>query len=151
MVCSVTQIHSVTWQAAAVAAAAVTASAESREPSAGGEAGGLSESSSEASKLSSKSAKERRNRRKKRKQKEQSGGEEKDEDEFHKSESEDSIRRKGFRLSIEGNRLTYEKKYSSPHQVLHIVIFSRSIRLKHHQLLQPMYCNMTLLPKERKH
>ncbi|KFW07341.1 Sodium channel protein type 1 subunit alpha, partial [Fulmarus glacialis] len=105
-------------QAAAVAAAAVTASAESREPSAGGEGGGLSESSSEASKLSSKSAKERRNRRKKRKQKEQSGGEEKDEDEFHKSESEDSIRRKGFRLSIEGNRLTYEKKYSSPHQSL---------------------------------
>uniref|UniRef100_A0A8B9VYW3 Sodium channel protein n=1 Tax=Anas zonorhyncha TaxID=75864 RepID=A0A8B9VYW3_9AVES len=80
--------------------------------------GGLSESSSEASKLSSKSAKERRNRRKKRKQKEQSGGEEKEEDEFHKSESEDSIRRKGFRLSIEGNRLTYEKKYSSPHQSL---------------------------------
>uniref|UniRef100_A0A8C3CWQ6 Sodium channel protein n=1 Tax=Cairina moschata TaxID=8855 RepID=A0A8C3CWQ6_CAIMO len=74
--------------------------------------------SSEASKLSSKSAKERRNRRKKRKQKEQSGGEEKEEDEFHKSESEDSIRRKGFRLSIEGNRLTYEKKYSSPHQSL---------------------------------
>uniref|UniRef100_A0A8C9NNK4 Sodium voltage-gated channel alpha subunit 1 n=1 Tax=Serinus canaria TaxID=9135 RepID=A0A8C9NNK4_SERCA len=107
-------------EAAAVAAAAVTASAESREPSAGGEAGGLSESSSDASKLSSKSAKERRNRRKKRKQKEQSGGEEKDEDEFHKSESEDSIRRKGFRLSIEGNRLTYEKKYSSPHQVLPI-------------------------------
>uniref|UniRef100_A0A8C5UJ22 Sodium channel protein n=1 Tax=Malurus cyaneus samueli TaxID=2593467 RepID=A0A8C5UJ22_9PASS len=67
-------------------------------PSAAGEAGGLSESSSDASKLSSKSAKERRNRRKKRKQKEQSGGEEKDEDEFHKSESEDSIRRKGFRL-----------------------------------------------------
>uniref|UniRef100_A0A8V1A6F5 Sodium channel protein n=1 Tax=Gallus gallus TaxID=9031 RepID=A0A8V1A6F5_CHICK len=105
-------------QAAAVAAVAVTASAESREPSAAGGAGGLSESSSEASKLSSKSAKERRNRRKKRKQKEQSGGEEKDEDEFHKSESEDSIRRKGFRLSIEGNRLTYEKKYSSPHQSL---------------------------------
>jgi hypothetical protein len=67
--------------------------------------------------LSSKSAKERRNRRKKRKQKEQSGGEEKDEDEFHKSESEDSIRRKGFRFSMEGNRLTYEKRYSSPHQV----------------------------------
>uniref|UniRef100_A0A8C0FMN8 Sodium channel protein n=1 Tax=Bubo bubo TaxID=30461 RepID=A0A8C0FMN8_BUBBB len=91
---------------------------EAAQPSAGGEAGGVSESSSEASKLSSKSAKERRNRRKKRKQKEQSGGEEKDEDEFHKSESEDSIRRKGFRLSIEGNRLTYEKKYSSPHQSL---------------------------------
>nr|XP_009674514.1 PREDICTED: sodium channel protein type 1 subunit alpha isoform X4 [Struthio camelus australis] len=105
-------------QEAAQAAAAVTASAESREPSVGEGAGGLSESSSQASKLSSKSAKERRNRRKKRKQKEQSGGEEKDEDEFHKSESEDSIRRKGFRLSIEGNRLTYEKKYSSPHQSL---------------------------------
>uniref|UniRef100_A0A8D0KPI2 Sodium channel protein n=1 Tax=Salvator merianae TaxID=96440 RepID=A0A8D0KPI2_SALMN len=80
--------------------------------------GGLSESSSEASKLSSKSAKERRNRRKKRKQKEQSGGEEKDEDEFHRSESEDSIRRKGCRFSIEGNRLTLERKHSSPHQSL---------------------------------
>ncbi|XP_048200212.1 sodium channel protein type 1 subunit alpha isoform X2 [Perognathus longimembris pacificus] len=102
-------------QEAAQQAAATTASEHSREPSA---AGRLSDSSSEASKLSSKSAKERRNRRKKRKQKEQSGGEEKDEDEFHKSESEDSIRRKGFRLSIEGNRLTYEKRYSSPHQSL---------------------------------
>uniref|UniRef100_A0A8B9P1W8 Sodium voltage-gated channel alpha subunit 1 n=1 Tax=Apteryx owenii TaxID=8824 RepID=A0A8B9P1W8_APTOW len=123
-------------EAAAVAAVAVTASAESREPSVEEGAGGLSESSSEASKLSSKSAKERRNRRKKRKQKEQSGGEEKDEDEFHKSESEDSIRRKGFRFSIEGNRLTYEKKYSSPHQVLHIVIFSGSTHLKYHRPLQ---------------
>uniref|UniRef100_A0A670JE73 Sodium channel protein n=1 Tax=Podarcis muralis TaxID=64176 RepID=A0A670JE73_PODMU len=70
-------------------------------------------SSSVTSKLSSKSAKERRNRRKKRKQREQSEGDEKDEDEFHKSESEDSIRRKGFRFSIEGNRLTYEKRRSS--------------------------------------
>uniref|UniRef100_A0A8C9ABE2 Sodium channel protein n=1 Tax=Prolemur simus TaxID=1328070 RepID=A0A8C9ABE2_PROSS len=103
-------------QQEAAQAATVTASEHSREPSA---AGRLSDSSSEASKLSSKSAKERRNRRKKRKQKEQSGGEEKDEDEFHKSESEDSIRRKGFRFSIEGNRLTYEKRYSSPHQVWH--------------------------------
>ncbi|KAM9249290.1 LOW QUALITY PROTEIN: sodium channel protein type 1 subunit alpha-like [Dugong dugon] len=102
-------------QEAAQQAAAATTSEHSREPSA---AGGLSDSSSETSKLSSKSAKERRNRRKKRKQKEQSGGEEKDEDEFHKSESEDSIRRKGFRFSIEGNRLTYEKRYSSPHQSL---------------------------------
>uniref|UniRef100_A0A8C6VCE4 Sodium voltage-gated channel alpha subunit 1 n=1 Tax=Naja naja TaxID=35670 RepID=A0A8C6VCE4_NAJNA len=63
-------------------------------------------------------AKERRNRRKKRKQKEQSGGEEKDEDEFHRSESEDSIRRIGCRFSIEGNRLTLERKHSSPHQSL---------------------------------
>uniref|UniRef100_A0A8C0W851 Sodium channel protein n=1 Tax=Castor canadensis TaxID=51338 RepID=A0A8C0W851_CASCN len=102
-------------QQEAAQAAAATASEHSGEPSA---AGRLSDSSSEASKLSSKSAKERRNRRKKRKQKEQSGGEEKDEDEFHKSESEDSIRRKGFRFSMEGNRLTYEKRYSSPHQSL---------------------------------
>uniref|UniRef100_A0A8D2QI22 Sodium channel protein n=1 Tax=Zonotrichia albicollis TaxID=44394 RepID=A0A8D2QI22_ZONAL len=80
--------------------------------------GGFSESSSEASKLSSKSAKERRNRRKKKKQKEQSEGEEKDGEEFHKSESEDSIKKKGFRFSIEGNRLTYEKRFSSPHQSL---------------------------------
>uniref|UniRef100_A0A674KGK7 Sodium channel protein n=1 Tax=Terrapene triunguis TaxID=2587831 RepID=A0A674KGK7_9SAUR len=100
------------------AQAVATASAGSRDPSAEGGIGGLSESSSDASKLSSKSAKERRNRRKKRKQKEQYGGEEKDEDEFQKSESEGSIRKKTFRFSIEGNRLTYEKKYSSPHQSL---------------------------------
>lgn len=97
--------------------AAATASAESKDPSAGGGTGQHSESSSETSKLSSKSAKERRNRRKKRKQKEQSGGEEKDEDEFHRSESEESVRRKGCRFSIEGNRLTLERKHSSPHQV----------------------------------
>uniref|UniRef100_A0A8C9NMW4 Sodium channel protein n=1 Tax=Serinus canaria TaxID=9135 RepID=A0A8C9NMW4_SERCA len=85
--------------------------------------GGFSESSSEASKLSSKSAKERRNRRKKKKQKEQSEGEEKDGEEFHKSESEDSIKKKGFRFSIEGNRLTYEKRFSSPHQVPYLFSF----------------------------
>uniref|UniRef100_A0A7M4FKE5 Sodium channel protein n=1 Tax=Crocodylus porosus TaxID=8502 RepID=A0A7M4FKE5_CROPO len=99
-------------------AAAVAAAADSREFSGVGGVAGFSESSSEASKLSSKSAKERRNRRKKKKQKEQSEGEGKDEEEFHKSESEDSIRRKGFRFSIEGNRLTYEKRFSSPHQSL---------------------------------
>ncbi|XP_033022305.1 sodium channel protein type 1 subunit alpha isoform X3 [Lacerta agilis] len=104
--------------AQAAVTAAATASAESKDPSAGGGVGGLSESSSEVSKLSSKSAKERRNRRKKRKQREQSGGEEKDEDEFNRSESEDSIRRKGCRFSIEGNRLTLERKHSSPHQSL---------------------------------
>lgn len=76
----------------------------------------FSESSSVASKLSSKSEKELKNRRKKKKQKEQSGEEEK-EDRVRKSESEDSIRRKGFRFSLEGNRLTYEKRFSSPHQV----------------------------------
>lgn len=76
----------------------------------------FSESSSVASKLSSKSEKELKNRRKKKKQKEQSGEEEK-EDGVRKSESEDSIRRKGFRFSLEGSRLTYEKRFSSPHQV----------------------------------
>uniref|UniRef100_A0A670JEP4 Sodium channel protein n=1 Tax=Podarcis muralis TaxID=64176 RepID=A0A670JEP4_PODMU len=100
------------------AAALAATTGESREFSEVGGVGGFSESSSVTSKLSSKSAKERRNRRKKRKQREQSEGDEKDEDEFHKSESEDSIRRKGFRFSIEGNRLTYEKRFSSPHQSL---------------------------------
>ncbi|XP_075465303.1 sodium channel protein type 2 subunit alpha-like isoform X2 [Ascaphus truei] len=100
------------------AAAAADTMVGSREFSGGTGFGGLSESSSEASKLSSKSAKERRNR-KKRKQKEHGKGDEKGDDEkFHKSTSETSIKRKGFRFSIEGNRLTYEKKYSSPHQSL---------------------------------
>uniref|UniRef100_H3AFY2 Sodium channel protein n=1 Tax=Latimeria chalumnae TaxID=7897 RepID=H3AFY2_LATCH len=101
-------------QAAAAAASAASAT-EMGDASEGGI--GLCESSSEASKLSSKSAKERRNRRRKRKQKEQ-GEEMWDNEKFHKSESEDSIKKRGFRLSIDGNRLTYEKKYSSPHQSL---------------------------------
>ncbi|XP_023683783.1 sodium channel, voltage-gated, type I like, alpha b isoform X7 [Paramormyrops kingsleyae] len=79
---------------------------------------GLTESSSEASKLSSKSAKERRNRRKKRRQKEEGEEEKADDEKFHKSESEDSIKRTGFRFSIDGNRLSYEKRHSSPHQSL---------------------------------
>uniref|UniRef100_A0A803YGP1 Sodium channel protein n=1 Tax=Meleagris gallopavo TaxID=9103 RepID=A0A803YGP1_MELGA len=75
--------------------------------------------SSEASKLSSKSAKERRNRRKRRRQKEMSEAEDKgDIDKFPKSESEDSIRRKSFRFSTEGSQLTYEKRFTSPHQSL---------------------------------
>uniref|UniRef100_A0A803XY55 Sodium channel protein n=1 Tax=Meleagris gallopavo TaxID=9103 RepID=A0A803XY55_MELGA len=81
--------------------------------------GELLESSSEASKLSSKSAKERRNRRKRRRQKEMSEAEDKgDIDKFPKSESEDSIRRKSFRFSTEGSQLTYEKRFTSPHQSL---------------------------------
>uniref|UniRef100_A0A8C8VN74 Sodium channel protein n=1 Tax=Pelusios castaneus TaxID=367368 RepID=A0A8C8VN74_9SAUR len=80
---------------------------------------GFSESSSEALNLSSKSAKERRNRRKKRRQRELSGGEDKlDGEKLPKSDSEGSIRRKGFRFSLEGNRLTYEKRFTSPHQSL---------------------------------
>uniref|UniRef100_F7IDA9 Sodium channel protein n=1 Tax=Callithrix jacchus TaxID=9483 RepID=F7IDA9_CALJA len=98
-------------------AAAAAASAESRDFSGAGGIGVFSESSSVASKLSSKSEKELKNRRKKKKQKEQSGEEEKS-DRVRKSESEDSIRKKGFRFSLEGSRLTYEKRFSSPHQSL---------------------------------
>uniref|UniRef100_A0A7N6C0I7 Sodium channel protein n=1 Tax=Anabas testudineus TaxID=64144 RepID=A0A7N6C0I7_ANATE len=65
-----------------------------------GRGGPTSESSSGTSKLSSKSAKERRNRRKKRKQREEE--EERGvRDKFHKSESEDSIKRSTFRFSID--------------------------------------------------
>lgn len=93
-----------------VAAAAVTESGEYSGR------GGLSEeSSSGGSRLSSKSAKERRNRRKKRKQREEE--EKADQEKFHKSESEDSIRRSGFRFSIDASRLSYEKKCSTPNQV----------------------------------
>ncbi|RLW04716.1 hypothetical protein DV515_00005497 [Chloebia gouldiae] len=99
-------------------AAVAAASVASRDFSGVGGLGELLESSSEASKLSSKSAKERRNRRKKRRQKEMSEAEDKgDIDKFPKSESEDSIRRKGFRFSTEGSQLTYEKRLTSPHQV----------------------------------
>lgn len=105
----------VTSQATAAVAAASVAS---RDFSGVGGLGELLESSSEASKLSSKSAKERRNRRKKRRQKEISEAEDKgDIDKFPKSESEDSIRRKSFRFSTEGNQLSYEKRFTSPHQV----------------------------------
>uniref|UniRef100_A0A8B9LQH0 Sodium channel protein n=1 Tax=Astyanax mexicanus TaxID=7994 RepID=A0A8B9LQH0_ASTMX len=98
---------------AQVAAAAATESGEYSGR------GGLSESSSGGSRLSSKSAKERRNRRKKRKQREEEEEEEKaDQEKFHKSESEDSIRRTGFRFSIDANRLSYEKKCSTPNQSL---------------------------------
>uniref|UniRef100_A0A8C6TM65 Sodium channel protein n=1 Tax=Neogobius melanostomus TaxID=47308 RepID=A0A8C6TM65_9GOBI len=97
---------------AQVAAAAATESGEYS-----GRGGPTSESSSVTSKLSSKSAKERRNRRKKRKQREQEedrGGRQK----FHKSESEDNIKRSSFRFSIDANRLSYEKRCSSPNQSL---------------------------------
>uniref|UniRef100_A0A663MTE3 Sodium channel protein n=1 Tax=Athene cunicularia TaxID=194338 RepID=A0A663MTE3_ATHCN len=100
-------------------AAVAAASVASRDFSGVGGLGELLESSSEASKLSSKSAKERRNRRKKRRQKEMSEAEDKgDIDKFPKSESEDSIRRKSFRFSTEGSQLTYEKRFTSPHQSL---------------------------------
>ncbi|XP_049919333.1 sodium channel, voltage-gated, type I like, alpha b [Epinephelus moara] len=97
---------------AQVAAAAATESGEYS-----GRGGPTSESSSGTSKLSSKSAKERRNRRKKRKQREEE--EERGvRDKFHKSESEDSIKRTSFRFSIDANRLSYEKRCSSPNQSL---------------------------------
>ncbi|XP_053170797.1 sodium channel, voltage-gated, type I like, alpha b isoform X8 [Scomber japonicus] len=99
-------------EAQQVAAAAATESGEYS-----GRGGPTSESSSGTSKLSSKSAKERRNRRKKRKQREEE--EERGVcDKFHKSESEDSIKRSSFRFSIDANRLSYEKRCSSPNQSL---------------------------------
>ncbi|XP_058695934.1 sodium channel protein type 2 subunit alpha-like isoform X1 [Poecile atricapillus] len=87
-----------------------------------------SDSSSDTSKLSSKSAKERRNRRKKRRQRELSGEEDDMKNEkLPKSESDGSIKRTGFRLSFDGNRLTYGKPFTSPHQSLlsvHGTLFS---------------------------
>lgn len=80
----------------------------------GEEGVGSPRSSSEISKLSSKSAKERRNRRKKKKQKELSEGEEKgDPEKVFKSESEDGMRRKAFRLP--DNRIG--RKFSIMNQV----------------------------------
>uniref|UniRef100_A0A8C8A4U9 Sodium channel protein n=1 Tax=Otus sunia TaxID=257818 RepID=A0A8C8A4U9_9STRI len=102
-------------EAQAIAAAA----AEMTEYSGESGTGGRSDSSSEASKLSSKSAKERRNRRKKRRQRELSGEEEDMKDEkLPKSESDGSIKRKGFRFSFDGSRLAYGKPFISPHQSL---------------------------------
>ncbi|XP_075873693.1 sodium channel protein type 2 subunit alpha-like [Nelusetta ayraudi] len=94
------------------------AAAESGEYS--GRGGPASESSSGTSKLSSKSAKERRNRRKKRKQREEEEQERAAvaRGKFRKSESEDSIKRSSFRFSIDANRLSYEKRCSSPNQSL---------------------------------
>uniref|UniRef100_A0A452SR07 Sodium voltage-gated channel alpha subunit 3 n=1 Tax=Ursus americanus TaxID=9643 RepID=A0A452SR07_URSAM len=100
------------------AQAVAAASAASRDFSGIGGLGELLESSSEASKLSSKSAKEWRNRRKKRRQREHLEGNNKGEgDRFPKSESEDSVKRRSFLFSMDGNRLTSDKKFYSPHQV----------------------------------
>ncbi|XP_073097681.1 sodium channel protein type 3 subunit alpha isoform X3 [Manis javanica] len=100
------------------AQAVAAASAASRDFSGIGGLGELLESSSEASKLSSKSAKEWRNRRKKRRQREHLEGINKgDGDRFPKSESEDSVKR-SFLFSMDGNRLTSDKKFYSPHQSL---------------------------------
>uniref|UniRef100_A0A8C3Y8L4 Sodium channel protein n=1 Tax=Catharus ustulatus TaxID=91951 RepID=A0A8C3Y8L4_CATUS len=102
-------------QEAAIAAAA----AEMTEYSCESGNAAPSDSSSDASKLSSKSAKERRNRRKKRRQRELSGEEDDMKDEkLPKSESDGSIKRKSFRFSFDGNRLTYGKPFTSPHQSL---------------------------------
>ncbi|KAM5324256.1 sodium channel protein type 3 subunit alpha isoform 5-T5 [Glossophaga mutica] len=101
------------------AQAVAAASAASRDFSGIGGLGELLESSSEASKLSSKSAKEWRNRRKKRRQKEHLEGSNKGEgDKFPKSESEDSVKQRSFLFSMDGNRLTSDKKFYSPHQSL---------------------------------
>ncbi|RMB92433.1 hypothetical protein DUI87_31150 [Hirundo rustica rustica] len=99
-------------QAAAMVTSAGTVSEDAVEDDGGGR---MSRSSSEISKLSSKSAKERRNRRKKRKDKELSEGDEKcDNEKVFKSESEDGMRRKAFRLP--DNRLG--RKFSIMNQSL---------------------------------
>nr|XP_033800545.1 sodium channel protein type 2 subunit alpha-like [Geotrypetes seraphini] len=85
-----------------IAATAAETMAESREFSGGTGFDGMSEDSSVTSKLSSKSAKERTNKWKKKTQEEDYNKK------FSKSESETSMRRK----------LTYEKRFSSPHQSL---------------------------------
>ncbi|XP_063067578.1 sodium channel, voltage-gated, type I like, alpha b [Engraulis encrasicolus] len=74
-------------------------------------------SSGGGSRVSSKSAKERRNnRRKKRRQREEE--EKRDKEKVPKSASEDSIKRSSFRFSIDANRLSYDKKCSTPNQSL---------------------------------
>ncbi|EMP31216.1 Sodium channel protein type 8 subunit alpha [Chelonia mydas] len=99
-------------QAAAMVTSAGTVSEDAVEDDGRGR---VSQSSSEISKLSSKSDKERRNRRKKRKQKELLEGEEKgDNEKVFKSESEDGMRRKAFRLP--DNRLG--RKFSIMNQSL---------------------------------
>uniref|UniRef100_A0A8C9NQG8 Sodium channel protein type 2 subunit alpha n=1 Tax=Serinus canaria TaxID=9135 RepID=A0A8C9NQG8_SERCA len=76
-------------------------------------------SSSDASKINSKRAKERRNRRKKRRQRELSGEEDDMKNEkLPKSESDGSIETKGFRFSLDRNRRTYGKPFTSPLQSL---------------------------------
>ncbi|KAJ7345683.1 hypothetical protein JRQ81_001633, partial [Phrynocephalus forsythii] len=79
--------------------------------------GRLSETSSELSRLSSKSAKERRNRRKKRRQRELSVGDDKVSGQnLPKSESDGSIKKKGVPSSMEGRRLSYDRRIISPYQ-----------------------------------
>nr|XP_034988935.1 sodium channel protein type 2 subunit alpha-like [Zootoca vivipara] len=98
-------------------AQAIAAAAAYKDFKDDGALGRLSQTSSEMSRLSSKSAKERRNRRKKRRQRELSVGDEKaNGKKFPKSESDSSIKKKGFQFSLEGNRLTYENRVTSPYQ-----------------------------------
>ncbi|XP_060477278.1 sodium channel protein type 3 subunit alpha isoform X4 [Panthera onca] len=121
------------------AQAVAAASAASRDFSGIGGLGELLESSSEASKLSSKSAKEWRNRRKKRRQREHLEGNNKGEgDRFPKSESEDSVKRRSFLFSMDGNRLTSDKKFYSPHQGTTTETEVRKRRLSSYQISMEM-------------
>uniref|UniRef100_A0A8C4UAP9 Sodium channel protein n=1 Tax=Falco tinnunculus TaxID=100819 RepID=A0A8C4UAP9_FALTI len=82
------------------------------------------------SKLSSKSAKERRNRRKKRKDKELSEGEEKcDNEKVFKSESEDGMRRKAFRLP--DNRLGRKFSIMNQHPGV-LLVWALCVRVEKH-------------------
>ncbi|XP_043344122.1 sodium channel protein type 3 subunit alpha isoform X2 [Cervus elaphus] len=121
------------------AQAVAAASAASRDFSGIGGLGELLESSSEASKLSSKSAKEWRNRRKKRRQRENLEGSNKGEgNRFPKSESEDSVKRRSFLFSMDGNRLTSDKKFYSPHQGTTTETEVRKRRLSSYQISMEM-------------
>uniref|UniRef100_A0A452EZ60 Sodium channel protein n=1 Tax=Capra hircus TaxID=9925 RepID=A0A452EZ60_CAPHI len=121
------------------AQAVAAASAASRDFSGIGGLGELLESSSEASKLSSKSAKEWRNRRKKRRQRENLEGNNKGEgNRFPKSESEDSVKRRSFLFSMDGNRLTSDKKFYSPHQGTTTETEVRKRRLSSYQISMEM-------------
>ncbi|XP_055456072.1 sodium channel protein type 3 subunit alpha isoform X2 [Psammomys obesus] len=121
------------------AQAVAAASAASRDFSGIGGLGELLESSSEASKLSSKSAKEWRNRRKKRRQREHLEGNQRAEgDRIPKSESEDSVKRRSFLFSLDGNRLTGDKKLCSPHQGTTTETEVRKRRLSSYQISMEM-------------
>ncbi|XP_046903387.1 sodium channel, voltage-gated, type I-like, alpha [Hypomesus transpacificus] len=90
-------------------AQAVAAAAAERGESS--ERGEFTETSSSASRLSSKSAKERRNRHKKKKTEM-----ERADSRFHRSESEESIKKTRFRFSVDANLLSYDMRCSTTQQ-----------------------------------
>lgn len=51
-------------------------------------------------------------------------------DKFRKSESVDSIKRSSFRFSMDANRLSYEKRCSSPNQVRAEEALTRHVKFR---------------------